>query len=220
MPLVVFAHMVQRAGHPVDKSRVGGHALGADRAGHPLAQTVAQHVEVLAVAFRREGLVHRIGVDGADHGFAVVFVEAWPDQGLQIQAGTLANAFPRLGMAAQAAHEHGVEALPPVGPVAPQPLGLALAQLAELIVVGGAKRGLAMAHEVEVSHAGILAPLLVQALSRQRLPVAFAPHANTGIGANAPGCSGFSGQVNVLQWRIGIGYPLFTSCTLISRPCC
>ena len=50
-----------------------------------------------------------------------------------------------------------------------QPVALALAQLAELVVIGRAKRGLPVANEVNVSHAQILSKKRLWRLSLQRL---------------------------------------------------
>ena len=59
-------------------------------------------------------------------------------------------------MALERAGEHGVEALAALGPVAAQPFGLPMAEVAELVVVVGAKRRLAMAYEVKGSHGRIV----------------------------------------------------------------
>jgi hypothetical protein len=63
-------------------------------------------------------------------------------------------------MAAQAPHEYGVDAraftFQTLAQVCAQMLGLLMAQWTEPIVIVFAKRGLAVAHKVERSHAGIV----------------------------------------------------------------
>ena len=85
LALMRFAHMVQRTGHALQKLRVGGHALGADHAIHPLREAVAQQAEVVAVQLGRVGLLQRLRVDGRDHRVAVIFIEAGPLEGLHVQ---------------------------------------------------------------------------------------------------------------------------------------
>ncbi|MDT4832631.1 hypothetical protein FQZ97_661940 [compost metagenome] len=101
-----------------------------------------------AVGLRAVGLLQRVRVDAADHRGAVVFVQARPDQGLGVQARSAGDAGPGLGVALECAGEHCVKAQAALGPVAAQAFALALAERAELVVVVGAKRGLAVAHKV------------------------------------------------------------------------
>ena len=93
------------------------------------------------------------GVDGAYQRLAVVFVQAGQQLGLGHGAQALGYARQRLCVAAQRAAEHGVKAQAAFAPVGAQALGLLPAARAQLVVVGSAKRGLAVAHEVEGSHA-------------------------------------------------------------------
>ncbi len=103
---------------------------------------------MVAVKLGRVGLLQRLRVDAADHRVGVVLVQARHHQRLQRQAGALGDAGPGLRVAAQRTRDHGVEAQPALGPVAPQSLRLALAQLAELVVIGGTEGGLSVPHEV------------------------------------------------------------------------
>ncbi len=146
--MVRATHVVQRAGDAAREVVVAGHALWAHRAGHPLREAVAQQAEVVTVELGCVRLLQRLRVDAADHRVGVVLVQARHHQRLQRQARALGDAGPGLFVAAQRARDHGVEAQPTFGPVAPQSHRLALAQLAELVIVGGAEGGLAVPHEV------------------------------------------------------------------------
>ena len=153
---VFAAHMVECAGHAVHEIGVGGHALGADGAAHPLRQAVAQQAEVRPVALGR-GRVAQAGLapagqHRADDRMAVVFVQARPFQRGLRPAGALRDGVPGLGMALQRAADDGIEAQAAFGPVAAQALALALAQFAELVVVFGPEGGLAVTDKVERSH--------------------------------------------------------------------
>jgi hypothetical protein len=86
--------------------------LRADHAGHPLGQAVAQQPEMVAVHLGRGGLFQLVRVDGGNHRFAVVFVQARPGQRLGLQAQALGDAGKRLGVAAQRAGDHRVERKP------------------------------------------------------------------------------------------------------------
>ena len=59
-------------------------------------------------------------------------------------------------MALQRAREHGIEAAPALGEIAAKRLALARAQFAQLVVVAGAERSLAVANECQVTHQGIV----------------------------------------------------------------
>jgi hypothetical protein len=137
------------AAHEIDVVR---HALGADHAGHPLRQAVAQQAEVVPVQLGRVGFFQRQRVHGCDHGMAVVLVEAGPLQGFEIQPHAFANTFPGLCVAAQRAGQHGVQRQTLARQVLAQAHALAPAELAELVIVVCAKRGLAVAHKVKGSH--------------------------------------------------------------------
>jgi hypothetical protein len=106
-------------------------------------------------------------VDGAQQGFAVVLVESGP--ALCLGAGSAAQALDdagqRLLMALERACIDGVELQTSLTPVFTQTHGLFLAAWAELVVIIRAKRGLAMAHKVEVSHGADVGPWPLAALS-------------------------------------------------------
>jgi hypothetical protein len=75
-------------------------------------------------------------------------------------------------LASQRAGDGRVDPHAPLRQVLAQSHALALAQLAELVVVIGAKRSLAMAHKVKRSHSAILGGARAHTLSRLRLPAA------------------------------------------------
>lgn len=106
-------------------------------------------------------------MDGAQQGFAVVLVESGP--ALCLGAGSTAQALDdagqRLLMALERACIDGVELQTSLTPVFTQAHGLFLAAWAELVVIIRAKRGLAMAHKVEVSHGADVGPCPLAALS-------------------------------------------------------
>ena len=114
---------------------------------------------MLAVQLGRIGLGQRIGVDGVNDGVAVVFIQARPFGARRVQASASGNAVPGLALAPQGAGQDRVQvqrvAVAPAQVFAQAPT-LAMAQVAELVVVVGAKAGLTVAHKVERSHAGIL----------------------------------------------------------------
>ncbi|MOA08728.1 hypothetical protein D3C78_1285190 [compost metagenome] len=108
---------------------------------------------MLAEQLGRFGLGQRLRVDGGEQRLAVVFVEAGQGGDRRTQPlQACGNAFQGLGVAAQAAGQHGIEGQPTLAPVFTQALGLLAAARAELVVIVGAKRGLAVAHKVEGSH--------------------------------------------------------------------
>ena len=104
---------------------------------------------MVAIQLRRIGLGQWRGVNGFEQRIAVIFVEAGAAlHGLGRDAKPLRNARQRLYMALERADVDSVELHAPLAPVFAQTQGLCLAALAELVVICGSKRGLAMAHEV------------------------------------------------------------------------
>src|SRR6218665_1138891 len=97
------------------------------------------------------------GVDGPSRRPAVVLVEPWPDQGLGNLAQAFGDAGQGLRMALQRTGQHGIEALTARTPVLAELHALLMAQRAQLVIVGGAERGLAVANEVESAHGAIIA---------------------------------------------------------------
>ena len=150
--------MVQRANNARAKVGVAGHARGFDLARHPRGHALAQQSKVLAVQLGRVGLGQWRGVHGADQGVAVVLVQPRPRCVRRGgQPGASGNAVPGLTLTTQGAGQHRVQAQGvAVAPtqVFAQPHALALAERAELVIVVGAKAGLAVAHEVKGSHGG------------------------------------------------------------------
>ena len=111
---------------------------------------------MLAIQLGGVGLGQRFGVDGMDHRFAVVLVQARPDQGHQRCIQALGKTGQRLRVALQRPGQHRVELQAAFAPIAAQRHTLLMAQRAELVVVGRAERGLTVADEVESSHADII----------------------------------------------------------------
>ena len=107
------ANVGKRAGHALLKFLVARHAVGADNAVHPLREAVAQEPKVVAVKLGRVGFFQFMGVNGGNHRFAVVFIQARPIQrhaaGL-VGAHAFANAFERLLLSRQSAGQHSVKA--------------------------------------------------------------------------------------------------------------
>mmetsp|Transcript_10016 Transcript_10016/g.40723 ORF Transcript_10016/g.40723 Transcript_10016/m.40723 type:complete len:234 (-) Transcript_10016:989-1690(-) len=160
-------HAVERIGHAGCERGMRGHARGGGFTGHPGQQALAQQPEVL---LDRLGIARRRqwpGVDGAHHRLAVVLVQARQRGGRQVLAIALDQSRQRLRMPAQRADEHRVEALPPRLPVGAEVAALRMAGGAELVVVGRAKAGLAVADKVEASHAAHDARPARRRLSRQ-----------------------------------------------------
>ena len=145
--------MIERAGDAGDEFRVAGHALGLRAPGHPRLQAGAQQPEVVAHELRRVRRRHRIGVHCAHDRVAVVLVEPGPGAGLDGAAQAFGDARQRLRMAAQRAGQRAVETQPALAQVLAQPHALAVAEFAELVVVGGAEGRLAVADEEERAHA-------------------------------------------------------------------
>ena len=93
-------------------------------------------------------------MNGFDQGVAVVFIEFWPYFSSILQLCTLCNTFPGLAVSFQAAHVNcfklqrlcGLMFAGPLKPILAQANALSLAQVAELVVIVGAKRSLAVAH--------------------------------------------------------------------------
>src|SRR3990167_7117348 len=95
-------------------------------------------------------------MDGADHRMAVVLVQTGQAQRLGIRCQRRRHGLLALDLSGQRASDHRIEA-PALGrQVLTQALALLLAQRAQLVVVVAAERGLAVAHEVEGSHAARL----------------------------------------------------------------
>lgn len=95
-------------------------------------------------------------MDGANERQAVVFVQARHLQRLGGDLQAFGNAFKRLRVAPQRSGKDGVKCLALCAPVFAQPHRLLTPPRAELVVIVGTKRGLAVAHKVEGSHGGNL----------------------------------------------------------------
>ncbi|MNT68808.1 hypothetical protein D3C72_2070700 [compost metagenome] len=109
-----------------------------------------------AVALGSVGRAQGLGVDGTDQRMAVVFVQARQLQHFGRDLQAFGNALQRLRVAAQRAGDDRVKLHAPSAPVFAQPHPLLSAARTQLVVVCSAKRGLAVAHEVEGSHAAIV----------------------------------------------------------------
>ena len=70
----------------------------------------------------------------------------------RLQAGL--NAFPGLPMPLQAAHQHGFKLQTAFAEIRAQTLALLVPQRRQIVVIVGAKRGLAVAHQIKSSHDG------------------------------------------------------------------
>ena len=92
-------------------------------------------------------------MDRGDHRVAVVFVQAIPGQVLTRAVHALQDAFHRLLLALQRSGDQAVEVDALVREIFAQAHALLVAELAELVVVVGAERGLAMSNEIKGSHA-------------------------------------------------------------------
>ncbi len=112
---------------------------------------------MVAVHLGRGGLFQLVRMDGRDDGLAVVFVQAGPLERFGFQLHAFGDALPGFGVAAQRAGDDGVERHALAGEILPEAQALPVAEIAQAVVVFSAERGLAVADEVEVSHAAILA---------------------------------------------------------------
>ena len=95
----------------------------------------------------RVGLGQRFWVDRVNNRMAVVLVQARPHQGRQVrrlQAGL--NAFKSLAVALQTAHQHRLKLQAAFTEIVAQALTLLMTQRGKIVVIVGAKRGLAVAH--------------------------------------------------------------------------
>ena len=159
LAVVVGAHVVQRAGHAGDEVAVAGHAARAARCPPSIAPgrraaggSGARYISG-EVGFCSLSRVH-----GGDHRLAVVFVQAFPGQVLAGVVHALAGCRPASACGGAGCRRSAPSKwMPLLGEVLAQAHALAVAELAQLVVVVGAERGLAVAHEVEGSHARILA---------------------------------------------------------------
>ena len=155
LPGMGVAHVVERRDHAGDEIGVRGHALGLRGRGHPLAQAAAQQPEMLTHLRGRACRRNRSGVHRAHQRLAVELVQARQRNRLVPHLQAFLDAGQRLRMAAQRAGEHGVEAHALAAQPGAQAPALLSAQRAQLVVVGCAQGGLAMAHEVKGSHVGV-----------------------------------------------------------------
>ena len=155
---VLGLHMRQGGRDAVDKVGVRRHALGLGLAAHPGLQALAQQTKVVFVKLRGVGLGQGLGVDGVNHRMAVVFVQARPHQVLQLGlAHAFGNAPPSLPLTLQTAGDDGFKSQSALLKISAQAATLALAEFGQLVIVVGAKRGLAVAHQVKSSHGLIVA---------------------------------------------------------------
>ena len=95
-------------------------------------------------------------MEGLDHGLAVVLVQAGPHVGGVRQTRALGNARPSLGMALKCAGVYRLKHYALGRKVFPQSHTLPVTELAQVVVVSSAKRGLSVADKVEISHAEYL----------------------------------------------------------------
>lgn len=171
---VLATHMIQCRYDSVQKLGITGHALGAHDAVHPLGQAIPQQSEMVLEHFRRVGAGQWVGANSRDHRLTVVFVKTGPSQwgndGCSVRH-PLRNALPSLVMALQRSAQHCFEDKALSGKVCAQPTALANAQIAQIVVIGGTKRGLAMSHEVKIAHAGNLSDAERLQLSSMRQPL-------------------------------------------------
>ena len=118
----------------------------------------------------------------------------------QCDACAFLDAIPGLLLASQGAGDGGVDPHTALRQVLAQPHALAPAQIAELVIVVGAKRSLAMAYEVERSHDGIVrtpAPRRSRASDRGGARVDAAPaRARVQAGSGPPGIGRLSKALN------------------------
>ena len=154
--LVPMAHLLKQPMHTCRKRLPGRHALRADGAPHPLRQGVAQQPEMRPITRGRIGLFQRPGVDGLDQRLAVVFVESRHCDGRGKAGQCFTDARQRLRVALERAGEYRIKTLAMRAPVRTQAPRLREAARAQFVVIGGAKRGLPVAHKVERSHGGRL----------------------------------------------------------------
>jgi hypothetical protein len=112
----------------------------------------AQRAEVALVALRRADVLDEIGPQRAHQRLAFVFVQAGQHPRLGQRAVAVGEGGERLRVAPQRAAQHRFEDHAAFGEPGTERLALARPEFAELVVVGGAERGLTVAHEVEHSH--------------------------------------------------------------------
>ena len=139
---------------PATKSACAGMPCGLRRAGHPCAQALAQQAEVLA------HLLGRVGPAAARGGRRAPRPRCRTRSGRAAPARRGAPAGRLRWRPAICAWRRSVpvstasKRRPRCAEPRAQAHALALAEGAQLVVVGGAERGLAVAHEVQGSHGG------------------------------------------------------------------
>ena len=119
-----------------------------------MTPAIAQDAKVRPVALGRVGRAQGLGVNGRDQCVAVVFIQARPAGHFGHRLQALGNALQGFGVAAQGAGHHRVKRHAPPAPVLAQAHRLLMSARAEHVVIISAKRGLAVAHEVEGSPGG------------------------------------------------------------------
>ena len=92
-------------------------------------------------------------MDGGDDRCAVVFVQAVPRQVLARAVHALQDAFQRLPLAPQGAGDQAVEVNALAREILAQAHALPAAEVAELVIVVGAERGLPVPNQIKSSHA-------------------------------------------------------------------